>query len=74
MVEHSQRSKRQYLRCKSMNKPAKNAKLATNKYVQFSGGKQNMKTIKPNVQMPSRRVKTSTPAQKGGMREDLGQC
>lgn len=55
------------------NAPSMKAKMATQDYVDFSGGPAP-KNIKPDVQMPSVRPKTSTPAQKGGLKEDLGKC
>lgn len=59
---------------KNMNKPAKKAKLASNKYVVFKGGKWNDKTVKAKKQMPSKKPMTKTPAQKGGQKEDEGKC
>ena len=51
----------------------KNGKLAAQKYVTPKPGKAPM-TIKPNVQMPSVKPMAKTPAQKGGLAEDLGHC
>lgn len=56
-----------------MKKPQKTAKLASNRYVDFKGGPAP-KNIKAKVQMPSVRPNTKTPAQKGGLKEDLGKC
>ncbi len=43
-------------------------------YVQFSGGKHNMKTVKSVVQPMKHLPKTRGPASKGMLKEDLGHC
>lgn len=43
-------------------------------YVQFAGGKHNLKTVKPKVQPFSHLPKTRGPASKGMLKEDLGKC
>ncbi|MES2006862.1 MAG: hypothetical protein V4436_02005 [Patescibacteria group bacterium] len=43
-------------------------------YVQFSGGKHNMKTTKATVLPMKSLPKTRGPASKGMLKEDLGHC
>ena len=57
-----------------MMKTKKNAKLASNSYVNFKGGKHNMKTTKATVLPMSHLPKTRGPASKGMLHEDLGNC
>ena len=43
-------------------------------YVQFKGGKRNMKTTHATVMPTASKPKTRGPASKGMLREDLGKC
>ncbi len=57
-----------------MIKMKKNTKLASNSYVEFRGGKHNMKTQKATVLPMTHLPKTRGPASKGMLKEDLGNC
>ena len=55
-------------------KMKKSAKLASQSYVEFSGGKHNDKTYTAKVQPMTHLPKTRGPASKGMLSEDLGNC
>lgn len=57
-----------------MKNPGLKGRLATQDYVDFSGGEQNMKTTKATVLMPSYKPSLKTPAQRDGFAEDEGKC